>query len=155
MAQLQLGDEAPDFTAVTSAGDPICLSDYRGKKAVALFFYPQDGTPVCTAQACAFRDVYQDLLQLEVVVIGVSGSDNNSHERFIAAHNLPFPLISDPRGELQKLYGVAPYWGLIPQRTTFLIDREGSIQLKYSALFSSDEHVKQVIAAVSRLRSQE
>jgi peroxiredoxin Q/BCP len=62
MARLEVGDRAPDFSATTHDGNRICLSDYLGRRGLVLFFYPKDGTPICTKEACAFRDSYEQFI---------------------------------------------------------------------------------------------
>ena len=79
MATLKIGDRAPDFTAKTSAGDTIRLADYIGKKGLVLFFYPKDGTAVCTKEACAFRDSYMQFADAGAEVIGISSDSDESH----------------------------------------------------------------------------
>ena len=127
------GDPAPDFTAPTGSGETITLSDYRGRW-VLLYFYPKDNTPGCTKQACNLRDNFGMLEQEGVAVIGVSGDDETSHERFSEKYDLPFPLVADPKHEVMNRYGV---WGeknfygkksMGIKRTTFLIDPEGTVR---------------------------
>lgn len=127
------GEVAPDFTGVTQTGDTLRLSDYRGKK-VALYFYPKDDTSGCTKQACNLRDEYQHLNIEGIAVIGVSGDDVESHQKFAKKYDLPFPLVADPDREILTRYGV---WGekslygrisIGTKRTTFLIDEEGVIR---------------------------
>ena len=79
MPQLQVGDPAPDFTAVTDEGKSVKLSDYRGKRVV-VYFYPKDDTPGCTTQACSFRDNYVQLEERNAVVLGISPDDQMSHQ---------------------------------------------------------------------------
>lgn len=145
MTKLQVGDRAPDFTAQTHTGQTIRLADFVGQRGLVLFFYPRDGTPVCTQEACSFRDSYEQFTAAGVEVIGVSGDSTSSHQEFAQRHQLSFPLISDTGGTLRKAFGVSSILGLIPGRVTFVIDREGIIRLIYSALFASDEHVRQAL----------
>lgn len=129
---LEAGQPAPDFTARTFRGDQIDLASHRGRK-VALYFYPKDETPGCTAQACNLRDHLDELAAHGVAVIGVSPDDDASHERFTGKHDLTFPLIADPDRRIIERYGVwgerknygKTFMGL--QRTTFLIDEDGVI----------------------------
>ncbi|MEM9133030.1 MAG: thioredoxin-dependent thiol peroxidase [Actinomycetota bacterium] len=131
-APLAVGTPAPDFTATTFDGTTVSLADHRGGM-VALYFYPKDATPGCTKQACNLRDNLGLLAEHDIAVIGVSPDDDASHERFVADHELPFPLIADPDRKIIDAYGVwgekknygKTYLGL--QRTTFLIDAEGTI----------------------------
>lgn len=127
------GQPAPDFTGTTQQGTPFRLADLRGRK-VALYFYPKDDTPGCTRQACSLRDGYEALLADGIAVVGVSGDDVASHEAFAAKYSLPFPIVADPDHHVLDLYGV---WGerslygrkfMGTQRTTFLIDEEGTIR---------------------------
>jgi peroxiredoxin Q/BCP len=114
-----------------------------------LFFYPKDGTPVRTQQACAFRDAYAQFVNADVEVVGVSSDSPESHTRFAARHSLPFPIISDQDRSLRKLYGVPNALGFVPGRVTFVIDRQGVIRMIYSALFASDAHVRKALEAVA------
>jgi peroxiredoxin Q/BCP len=120
---LQLGDQAPDFSLSTGSGDTFHLADQRGK-AVVLYFYPKDDTPGCTAEACAFRDQYEDFLDLGAVVVGVSSDSEASHQKFAQKHRLPFPLLADTSGQLRKQYEVPrAFLGLLPGLVTFVIDK--------------------------------
>jgi peroxiredoxin Q/BCP len=146
---IQVGDSAPDFTATTPDGQTLRLSDFLGRRAVVLFFYPRDGTPVCTKEACAFRDSYEKFAEAGAEVIGVSADSDQKHRAFAAEHRLPFHLVSDADGSLRKAFGVPkPLLGLLPGRTTYVIDKAGIVRLTFSALFASDEHVRQALEAV-------
>lgn len=149
MPKLKVGDTAPDFVATTQDGSAIQLSDFVGKRGLVLFFYPRDGTPVCTKEACAFRDSYEQFVEAGVEVIGVSSDSTESHQTFAREHNLSFPLISDENGSLRKLFGVPSTLGLFPGRVTYVIDKEGVIRLIFSAQFASDEHVQRALQAVT------
>jgi len=145
---LKVGDRAPGFTATTHDGQKITLADYQGKSAVVLFFYPKDGTAVCTKEACAFRDSYEQFLELGAVVIGISGDSNASHDRFASQYKLPFPLISDHDGALRKLFAVPKTLGLLPGRVTFVIDKHGIVRLVFNAMLASDTHVQNALKAL-------
>lgn len=129
---LQKGDTAPDFSFTDTSGKILNLSDLREKKVV-LYFYPKDDTPGCTAEACDFRDHYQELISKGFYVIGVSADAEKSHQKFADKYNLPFPLISDVNKELIKSYGAwgpkkfmgRSFEGIL--RTTFIIDEQGLI----------------------------
>ncbi|MGY3052857.1 peroxiredoxin Q/BCP [Pedobacter sp. UYEF25] len=133
MEELKIGDKAPEIEATDQNGEAISLNIYRGK-TVVLYFYPKDDTPGCTAEACDFRDNYQGLQAKDIVVLGVSVDDENSHKKFISKHSLPFPLIADTDHEVVKSYGVwgeknmygKKYMGI--SRSTFIIDDQGNIQ---------------------------
>src|SRR5438105_3018556 len=95
---IPVGQAAPDFTAETSDGRTVQLSELRGQKRVVLVFYPGDYTPVCTAQLCAFRDNWKALQAENAVVYGVNPSNKEKHSGFATKIGLPFPLLADTNG---------------------------------------------------------
>jgi peroxiredoxin Q/BCP len=133
MGKLMPGDKAPEFTANDQKGSTIRLKDLRGQKVV-LFFYPEDDTPACTAEACNLRDNYRAFQAKGYVLLGVSPNDEESHSKFAKKYKLPFSLLADPNKKIAKAYGVwgpkklfgISYTGLI--RTTFVIDEKGKIE---------------------------
>jgi peroxiredoxin Q/BCP len=150
MTRFRVGDRAPDFSATTQDGERVCLNDFLGKKALILFFYPKDGSPLCTKEACAFRDSYEQFLEAGAEVVGISSDSDQSHRRFRDRHHLPFPLICDADGSLHSAFGVTKTLGLIPGRATYVIDESGIVRLIFRALFASDQHVQQALGAVRR-----
>ncbi|RIV21416.1 thioredoxin-dependent thiol peroxidase [Fibrisoma montanum] len=130
--KLNIGDQAPDFTATDQTGKPIKLSDYRGRKVV-MYFYPKDDTPGCTAQACNLRDNYTSLQAAGYEVLGVSVDDEKSHQKFIAKYQLPFTLVADTDKQIVEAYGVWQEKSMYGRtfmgttRTTFVIDETGVI----------------------------
>lgn len=122
-----------DLLGRDADGKEIRLSDYPGKK-IALYFYPKDNTPGCTAQACDLRDNYGALTDAGYQVIGVSVDPPESHRKFAARHSLPFPLVADTDHRLLELTGV---WGekklagrtyMGTRRTTFIIGTDGIVE---------------------------
>ena len=104
---LKKGAIAPDFALTSDDGREVSLSDFRGKKVI-LYFYPKAGTPGCTTQACAIRDVYPSIEGKDVVVIGISPDLPEALVKFREKHNLPFILLSDPDHKVAEAYGT---WG--------------------------------------------
>lgn len=147
--ELAVGDAAPDVSLPLHDGRTVRLADYRGKKAVVVFFYPRDNTPVCTKEACAFRDAYERFVDAGCEVIGVSCNSAASHERFADRHRLPYPLATDADGSLARAFGMKPVLGFLPGRTTFVIDKEGVVRMIFSALFASGEHVEKALSALT------
>jgi hypothetical protein len=94
---------------------------------VVLFFYPKDGSAICTKEACAFRDAYGQFAEAGAVVIGVSGDSAERHSAFAARLNLPFYLVSDADGSIRKAFGVPKTLGLLSGRVTYVIDKEGVV----------------------------
>ncbi|MBR4951260.1 MAG: thioredoxin-dependent thiol peroxidase [Clostridia bacterium] len=130
---LTIGTKAPSFSLQNSKGETVSLSDFLGKKVV-LYFYPKDNTPGCTRQACAFAGAYDQFLQKNIQVIGISKDSVASHQKFAEKYNLPFILLSDKDLTAIQAYGV---WqekkmcgktGMGVVRTTFIIDEQGNIQ---------------------------
>jgi peroxiredoxin Q/BCP len=130
------GDEAPDFTLQADDEREVSLSDYRGKKVV-LYFYPKDGTPGCTREAIEFRNIFEEFMKEDAVILGVSKDSVQSHQKFKRKHKLPFTLLSDPEGKVLDLYGVWKKKSLYgrtfmgTERTTFLIDERGILKKIY------------------------
>jgi len=148
MAAIEVGDTAPLFTAPLQAGGTFDSASLLGSKWLVLFFYPKDDTPVCTKEACAFRDSYDKFAAAGAEVVGVSSDTAASHARFAARHRLPFPIVADTDRRLRRLFGVPNTFGVIPGRVTYVIDRQGLVRLVYSALLASDAHVQRALAAV-------
>ncbi len=145
---LAVGDPAPDFELPDAAGRPVKLSDWRGQKAVVLYFYPKDDTPGCTKEACTFRDSYEDFQEAGAEVIGVSSDSGASHQAFAKKHRLPFTLLSDASGALRKKYGVPATLGLLPGRVTFVIDREGIVRHVFSSQLAPAQHVREALDVI-------
>ena len=151
MSRIAIGDAAPDLVLSTHDGERITLADYRGKKIVVVFFYPKDGSPVCTKEACAFRDAYEDFVEAGAVVIGVSGDSATQHQAFAANHRLPFVLVSDSEGRVRRAFGVPKSMGLLPGRVTYVIDKEGIVRHVFSSQFAADRHVKEALEVIRKM----
>ena len=151
---VHVGDEAPAIDLHLHDGRTVSLSDFRGQRAVVLFFYPKDNTPVCTKEACSFRDAYADLCGLDAEVIGISGDSQASHQKFATSHNLPYPLASDTDGSLRRSLGVPKTFGLFPGRTTYVIDKTGVVRLAFSAALSADKHVAEARRVLQTLATE-
>lgn len=122
---LAVGAAAPGFALPDDAGREVRLADFRGRQGVVLVFYPGDGTPVCTRQLCDLRDSLGALQARGIAVLGINGWSAESHRRFREKHALPFPLLVDRQGKMQKAYH-AHLPGMV-RRTVYGIDREGRI----------------------------
>ena len=151
MKPIASGDRAPALAAVAHTGQQISLADYLGKQVVVLYFYPMDGTAVCTAEACAFRDAFQDFVQAGAVVIGVSGDSLARHRTFAEQQKLPFLLLSDADGAIRRSFGVPKTFGLIPGRVTYIIDKQGIVRHVFNSQFSADQHVKEAMEIARKL----
>ncbi|WP_437274720.1 peroxiredoxin [Sorangium sp. So ce375] len=126
---LPVGATAPDVFAADQHGAIQRLSDQRGR-AVVVYFYPKDGTPGCTEEACAFRDAWDRFKQANVQVFGVSSDTRESHEAFSTEHRLPFPILVDTEHTWATAFGVPMRLGTTA-RVTFLVDPDGKIAKVY------------------------
>jgi thioredoxin-dependent peroxiredoxin len=126
------GDQAPDFTLTSDAGEQVSLSGFRGKPVV-LYFYPKDDTPGCTTQARGIRDAYAEFERAGATVLGISPDGVAAHAKFKAKYGLPFTLLADPEHAVAERYGV---WGekrfmgkkyLGVSRTTFVVAPDGTV----------------------------
>ena len=152
---LKEGMKAPGFTAGSSEGGEVSLEALRGK-VVVLYFYPKDDTPGCTKEACSFRDSESELQKLGAVVLGVSKDGLGSHGKFKEKYHLNFPLLSDTDGKVIQAYGVWKdksifgHTALGLQRSTFVIDREGTIAKAWYGV-KVDGHADEVLEVVRGL----
>jgi peroxiredoxin Q/BCP len=152
MPRIDVGDPAPNVTFSTHRGEHIALADYRGKRPVVVFFYPKDGTPVCTKEVCAFRDAYEDFVNAGAVVIGVSGDSESRHQAFASSHRIPFILASDENGEVRRAFAVPKLLGVLPGRVTYVIDAEGIVRHVFTSHFGADRHVQEALEAIRNVR---
>ena len=149
---LKVGDLAPDFTAQDQHGKTVTLSGLLERGRLVLYFYPKDFTPVCTAQACTFRDATEDLAALSANVVGVSGDTADSHQRFGTEHNVAFSLIADPERRIIK-----PYKASLPiinhtLRITYVIDTNRRILGAFHHELSAAKHLSGVKGALEAKR---
>ena len=152
MANLE-GKKAPTFHLEGNDGKKHSLADYRGR-TVVLYFYPKDDTPGCIKEACGFRDQSAAFKKAGVVVLGVSKDSLASHNKFAAKHNLPFPLLSDPKAEVMKKYGAfgkkmmygKEVEGTI--RSTVVIGPKGDVLKHYTTVKKAEFHPEEVLALV-------
>ena len=149
---LASGDPAPLIALLDQDGVER-RSDQLGGRSLVLFFYPKDDTPGCTMEACAFRDSHADLQGLGAEVWGVSGDDAGSHQRFIARHQLPYPLLVDSGNQLRQSFGVPSVLGLLPGRVTYVIDGQGVIQHVFNNLLDGAAHRREALEALRRLQA--
>jgi peroxiredoxin Q/BCP len=150
------GKPAPAFSLTAQNGETLTLKDLTARGNLVLYFYPKDLTPGCTTEACDFRDNIAALRKAGAEVAGVSGDSSAMHDRFIAKHELNFPLLSDPDNKVSKAYGVykmkslygREYMGI--ERTTFIIDRKGVIRHVFPKV-KVNGHVTAVLTALQSL----
>jgi len=166
---LKVGDPAPKFSADDDAGKAWASADHVGKKIVVVYFYPADMTGGCTKQACGFRDDLSKLADKDVEVVGVSGDSVGNHQLFKKAHQLNFALLADVDGKVADAFGVPITRGeksvkavidgkeetlvrsVSAKRWTFVIDKQGKIAAKNTAVVAADDS-KAILDAVAKLK---
>jgi peroxiredoxin Q/BCP len=141
---------APLLEGRDQHGQTVRLADFRGKSNVVLYFYPKDGTPGCTAQACSLRDGYRAIQEAGAVVIGISADTARSHEQFASKHNLPFSILPDPERIVIGKYAVGVPLVGISKRVTFLIGKDGVIRQVITDTRTKD-HDRQVLDSLKAL----
>jgi peroxiredoxin Q/BCP len=149
---LPVGAPAPDLIGYTVNGSAVRLGGVRGCPAV-VYFYPRDGTPGCTKEACAIRDGWAEFRRAGVAVFGVSRQSRARHQEFATEHRLPFPLVADESREVQRAYGVPDAWlGFADARVSFLIDPAGRVSRVWPDV-DPGVHASDVLAAARTLTS--
>ncbi|MBQ2033796.1 MAG: thioredoxin-dependent thiol peroxidase [Alistipes sp.] len=149
MAELKVGDMAPDFTGRTQDGNTLSLADLKGSRTV-FYFYPKDNTSGCTLEAKSLRDGKAELATRGYRIIGVSPDSERSHQNFCAKHELNFTLLADTDHSICEAFGVwqeksmygRKYMGVV--RTTFLLDEEGCITHIFNKVKTA-EHYQQIV----------
>ena len=144
---LAIGTEVPALSRVDHRGEVVSL---RGAPPTLLYFYPKDGTPGCTKEACAFRDSWDKYAEAELRVVGVSTDDEAQHRAFAQEHDLPFSLISDPEHAWSNGFGVGRFIGDKNERVSFLIDAEGKVVKVYKDV-DPGVHATEVLADAKQL----
>ena len=143
---------APQLSAKDQDGKIVDFADLYSRGTVLVYFYPKAGTPGCTDQACSLRDAYEDLLQENIIVVGVSTDGGESLRKFREENSLPFTLVSDPDGDVLKAFGVSQLGGLA-SREAFLIQDAKIVWHDDSA--STSQQAADVLAEVKKWKSSE
>ncbi len=149
---LEVGSSAPDFSLPDENGKMLKLSSLRGRRLV-VYFYPKDDTPGCTREACSLRDVYDEILARDAVVIGISKDSAASHARFKKKYGLPFYLLSDPETEVIQAWGAwgekkfmgRKFMGII--RCTFIVDENFKVSKVFPKV-KPEEHGREILEAL-------
>jgi thioredoxin-dependent peroxiredoxin len=147
-----VGEPAPDFTARTTDGRTVTLSELRGRYVV-LYFFPRAFTPGCTRETIRFRDAHADIEALGGTVIGVSVDDHKTQCDFASATKATFPMIGDHDHTISRLYGVIRPFLKLDRRVTYVIDPAGVIQGVFEHEFQISKHLDAVLLFLEGLRS--
>lgn len=151
---MQLGDQLPPFSLNDADGKVRSNEEFLQGKHLVLFFYPKNNTSGCTAEVCAFRDVYQDFLDAGCDVVGVSGDTVASHALFADKHRLPYPILSDSKGTLRKAMQVPKkLFGLIPGRVTYIFNPEGKLIHITNDMMDAEKHIVEALEVIKGNKS--
>ena len=149
--KLKVGDPVPDFRLQDGVGKWLTREELSKDGPLVVFFYPRDDTPGCTAQACGFQSSLGEFEELGATVVGVSADSVNSHQRFADDHGLTYPLLSDPDNEMRRSFGVPKVMGLLPGRSTYVIDASGTLRHVHHGQLDPVGHVNAALEATRRL----
>ena len=155
MSTVKIDKPVPGFENPATGDQTISLSDLKGKKVV-IYFYPKDSTPGCTREGQDFRDMHDQFVALNTVILGVSRDSVKSHENFKAKQEFPFDLLSDKEETLCGIFDVIKEKNMYGKkvmgivRSTFLIDEEGILRKEWIKVKVPD-HVAEVLEAVKQL----
>ena len=150
-SKIEVGDKVPVFSLKDQDGNNFNISDYIGKKALVIYFYPKDDTPGCTKEACTFRDEFAQFRDLNAKIIGISGDDVESHKKFVEKYNLPFTLLADTKNEVRKLFGVPKSMGLIPGRVTYIVDLKGKVVHIFDSMSNAEMHIEEALNSLNKI----
>ncbi|MCB9493077.1 MAG: peroxiredoxin [Epsilonproteobacteria bacterium] len=145
---LKVGAQAPAFSLKDENGNFQSLEDMLKKSdKVLIYFYPMDGTPGCTKQACNLRDNIADLKKAGIGVWGISYDSVKSHKKFKEKHNLSFSLLSDIDKKVAKKYGAKRGLLPVPKRISYLISKDGIIEAVFKDVDVS-QHAQNILDAI-------
>lgn len=151
---MKQGDMIPSIKLKDKTGNEFELDQYKGSHAVVVYFYPRNFTPGCTAEACDFRDQYQDFKDLGAEVIAISSDSSESHSKFSEQYNLPFIFLSDENKVARKAFGVkSSLLGIVPGRETFVFDKNGALRMRYNSL-SASNHTSKALETIKELNAK-
>jgi peroxiredoxin Q/BCP len=142
---LKVGDQLPEFDLLDQNGERFSSEQLKGN-AFVLYFYPKDDTPGCTAEACSFRDSYEEFEEMGAKVVGVSADSPEKHKQFAEKHRLPFTLLSDKGNQLRKAFGVPKsFFGLLPGRVTYIFDENAKLLHSFNSQLKVNQHIKEAL----------
>ncbi|MDH7464302.1 peroxiredoxin [Chitinophagaceae bacterium 26-R-25] len=144
LKQLDVGDTIPMFSLKNQNDSLFNVADYIGKKKMVIYFYPKDESPVCTKEACSFRDSYTAFTNAGAIVVGINSGSVKSHHDFITNHQLPFTLLSDPDNKVLKMFGVKGKF-FLTGRKTFVVDLTGKIVYTFDSFSNGSAHSEKTL----------
>jgi peroxiredoxin Q/BCP len=159
MTSLTIGSSAPDLEILSTGGNTVNLTNFKGR-FIVLYFYPKDSTPGCTLEGRDFRDRIDRFQAMNAVIFGVSRDSLRSHENFKCKQEFPFDLLSDPDETLCRLFDVIKMKNMYGkqvrgiERSTFLFDTQGNLVREWRKV-TVKTHIAEVLQALSALAFKE
>jgi len=150
---IDVGSKCPLFSLQDQDGKTFNMKDSIGNNIFVIFFYPKDASPVCTKEACTFRDSMDFFKEMGVQVIGINQGDVKSHKKFQEDSHLTYELLSDPDKTVIKQFGVRN--GLLDQRVAFVVDITGQIVFECSSTLDGAKHVREALAFVRQMKKKQ
>ena len=144
---ITVGDKVPVFSLQDQNGKTFNIADHIGKKLLVIYFYPKDESMVCTKEACAFRDSFDEFTKAGAMVIGINGGTVASHKAFADHYKLPFTLLSDPGNKVYKQFGIKGKL-FLGGRETFMVDLTGKIFYQYDSMMEGKKHAEDALAYI-------
>jgi len=152
---IQVGDRCPSFSLQDQHGKMISIDALIGTKILVIYFYPKDYSSGCTAEACSFRDSYEDFKDAGCEVIGISSDSVESHKGFAEKNRLTFTLLADVKKEARNLFGVPrSALGLIAGRVTYIIDLKGIVRQVHNSLVNANSHIEEALKTIKSIKEE-
>ncbi|PJB59695.1 MAG: peroxiredoxin [Bacteroidetes bacterium CG_4_9_14_3_um_filter_41_19] len=153
MKKIELGSSVPKFELKDQHNELFNLDSVLGKKNLVIYFYPKDDSPGCTKEACSFRDQFEVFADADAMIIGISAQSVESHLAFANKHRLNYTLLSDTGNKVRKLFGVpGNFFGLIPGRVTYVINKEGKIAYLFNSQIQAEKHVDEALRILQEMK---
>jgi peroxiredoxin Q/BCP len=151
--KIVVGSNVPKFELPDQNGNMFSLDNVIGKKNLVIFFYPKDDSPGCIKQACSFRDQFEIFADADALIIGISAQSVESHLEFARKYQLNYTLLSDTDNKVRKLFGVPDsFFGLIPGRVTYVINKNGKITYIFNSQVQSEKHVEEALRILQEMK---
>lgn len=150
---VKTGDSLPEFELLDQNSATFKSESLKGQPFV-LYFYPKDDTPGCTAEACSFRDSYEEFEDIGAKVVGVSADSPEKHLKFAEKYRLPYTLLSDKGNQLRKLFGVPKsFFGLLPGRVTYIFDENAKLIHTFNSQLKVNQHITEALEYLKNLKT--
>jgi thioredoxin-dependent peroxiredoxin len=147
--KITVNSSVPEFILPDKNGTAFDIRTVIGKHNLVIYFYPKDETAGCTAEACSFRDAFEDFLAYDCKIIGISADSAESHKNFAQKHNLPFILLSDSDNKVRNLFGVPKSLGLFPGRETYIIGKDGKVRHIFNSQTNINKHISEALKVLA------